>query len=111
MFGAVELKRDSLVDRHGDSFGRGIAIVAGVNRNGLSLHSLTNQTVVTPRRMRISPISVYFELAATLRTGMVALSRDADFASARVTVRAAKPAPNANRITGPKLFAAATPAK
>ena len=26
-------------------------------------------------------------------------------------VRAAKPAPNANRMTGPKLFAAATPAK
>jgi hypothetical protein len=36
---------------------------------------------------------------------------DTDFARARVSVRAAKPAPNANRMTGPKLFAAATPAK
>jgi hypothetical protein len=37
--------------------------------------------------------------------------RTGDFAIAFVSRSAAKPAPKANRITGPKLFAAATPAK
>ena len=38
MLGAVELKRDSLVDRHGHGFRRGIAVVARVNCDRFSLH-------------------------------------------------------------------------
>ena len=50
-------------------------------------------------------------MLATLPTVTGAGFRFTDFASASVTVRAAKPAPNMNRITGPKLFAAASPTK
>ena len=53
----------------------------------------------------------HFAVVAALRTGTDADWLASDFVRARVTVRAAKPAPNANRMTGPKLLAAATPAK
>src|SRR5580700_7239781 len=58
-----------------------------------------------------TPYAGHFELVATLRTATDAVSRVTDLARARVMVRAAKPPPNAKRITGPKLFTAATPAK
>src|ERR1700678_3245374 len=54
---------------------------------------------------------VHFAVVATLRTGTGAGSFASDRVRARVSVRAAKPAPKANRITGPKLLAAAPPAK
>jgi len=41
----------------------------------------------------------------------IAGRKDAERANARVTLSAANPAPKAKRITGPKLFAAATPTK
>jgi hypothetical protein len=43
--------------------------------------------------------------------GIEAVFRAPDFDMARVILRAAKPAPKANRITGPKLLAAVIPAK
>jgi hypothetical protein len=39
MLRTVELERDRLVDRHRRGFRRGVAVVAGVNRNRLSLHA------------------------------------------------------------------------
>jgi len=38
-------------------------------------------------------------------------SSGSDFSIVRMRVEAAKPAPKANRMTGPKLLAAATPTK
>src|SRR5580704_16774383 len=40
MSGVVKFKRDGLVDRYGYSFGGGVAIVACVKCDGLSLHDL-----------------------------------------------------------------------
>jgi len=50
-------------------------------------------------------------VVATLATATVEDSREGDFANACATVRAAKSAPKAKRITGPKLIAAETPTK
>src|SRR5882724_12168253 len=55
--------------------------------------------------------SRHFELVAAARTVTGVELRAADFFRARATVSAANRAPNANRITGPKLFAAASPTK
>jgi len=38
VFGAVELKRDGLVDGHSHGFRRGIAVVPNVDGNRFSLH-------------------------------------------------------------------------
>src|SRR5580704_18119692 len=51
MFRAIELKRNRLVNGHGDGLGRGVAVVAGVNGNRLSLHRLTNPTAKFMRRL------------------------------------------------------------
>src|SRR5580693_7098361 len=59
------------------------------------------------RSKRLAPKqSSHFAVVAMLRTGTDDASFENDFARAPVIVRAAKPAPKANRITGPKLFAA-----
>src|SRR5689334_20154495 len=54
-----------------------------------------------------SPAEVAICLGATAAAGLFAT----DFFIACMILRAVKPAPNANLITGPKLFAAATPTK
>ena len=104
MFGAVKLEGDRLIDGYRDGFRRGVTVVTSVNGDRLSLHSLSKENAM---RLTNRSGSVHFALL----TGTEVVSREADFASARVTVRAANPAPNANRMTGPKLLAAATPAK
>src|SRR5580704_2735932 len=102
MFGTVKLKRNRLVDRHSHGLGCRIAVVAGVDCDGLQLHvsiSLSHRS------------TYYFAVVATLRTGTDAGFLESDFVRALVSARAAKPAPHANRMTGPKLLFAASPAK
>jgi hypothetical protein len=53
----------------------------------------------------------YFAVAARLAVRTVLRPRDMDLPIVAVRLRAAKPAPNANRITGPNVFAAASPTK
>src|SRR5580704_9690614 len=138
MRGAVKLERDSLIDGHGHSLG-GVTVVAGVNWERLSLHpsirlvvwratiarsgslfdsdgrregyslppfsSRTSQSRILPK----SPGRFYFVVAITLEAGTDAGLRESDFLNRRVRVRAVKSAPNANRMSGPKLLAAAMP--
>src|ERR1700691_5777665 len=104
MFRTIKLESDSLVDRDSHSFRRGIAIVPCVDRDRLKLHAFIN----LPKTDRCD----YFPAVAAFEAGTDArLSEKKALASARVTRRAANPAPKANRITGPKLLAAASPTK
>src|SRR5271157_611258 len=82
----------------------GVPFQGAFVRPVLGLRARIGEVVVLPKR-------IYFVVAATFVTGKDARSRERDFAMVRVRVRAAKPAPNANRMTGPKLLAAATPTK
>src|ERR1700690_1945654 len=102
VFRAVKLESDGLVDRHGHGLCGGVAVIPRVNCNGLKLHASA-----FPHRFE----PVHFTVVATLRTpiddGLCAIA----LAMVSVSRRAAKPAPKAKRITGPKLAAAASPAK
>jgi hypothetical protein len=55
--------------------------------------------------------AVHLDVEAAVPTATNSALREKDLAMALVTVRAAKSAPKAKRMTGPKLFAAAIPTK
>src|SRR5580704_8176190 len=123
----VKLERDCLIDRHGHGLRRGIAIIADVNRYRFSLHALhilgaakiaagalilCASRAIAPEanadRLRSPAHSAIVDIReAATRAGF----RASNFAMACVSRCAAKPAPKAKRITGPKLFAAAIPTK
>src|SRR5437763_7489390 len=115
MLGAVEFERDRLIDGNSHGFGRGVAVVANVDGDGLSLHACTsfNRAVIAyagsagSSTDRVSS----FPDSKSAGTGIDIESPGSDFSIVRVRLRAAKPAPEANRITAPKRFAAAIPTK
>lgn len=65
MFGAVELKRDGLVDGYGHGFRRGIAVVPSVNRDRFSLHIY--QLMSTRLKLRIQNGSAVSTRSVSLR--------------------------------------------
>ncbi len=53
MLGTIEFESNRLIDRHRHGLGGGIAVIAGVNRDGLSLHasrSLSNRSTTFTSR-------------------------------------------------------------
>jgi hypothetical protein len=49
VFSTIKLECDRLIDRNGDRFRRGVAVVAGVNGNGFSLH----RSIKSQSRLRL----------------------------------------------------------
>ena len=121
MLRAVKLESDRLIDRDRHRLGCRVAVVAHVNCDGLSLHSLhristsaeSADSSIHERNAGSSPSDRECSVVEgiTLGPGMLMESAGSDFNIVRVSVRAANPAPKANRMTGPKLLAAATPIK
>src|SRR5277367_5818252 len=115
MFRAFEFKPDRLINRNGHGLSRRIAVVAGVNGDGLSFHACTFGDIgliLLIRSYDPEAAPAFSRCSGTLisrsscwrATETDARPRTNDFPTARVRVRAAKPAPKANRITGPKLL-------